>query len=155
MRMGLSQWANIAEVVSGIAVVFTLIFLVVGINENTEIARATAYESQITSLNDIRRTLVQDRELMLAWLAYQRGEIESLSEVDRVRVEYQVNILWAVYEKAYVSFRYGIIGIAEWNRFERLICQNSRLLRANAMESVVRPQLTEEFVTFVENSCRE
>jgi len=154
MRFRLAEWANIAEIVSGIAVVFTLIFLVVGINENTEIARAVAYESQITSLNDIRKTLVQDRELMLAWQAYQRGEIESLSEIDRIRVEYQVNILWAVYEKAWVSFTYGIIGAAEWARFERLICLNSDLLQANAMEDIVTPQLTEKFVEFIDETCR-
>jgi len=155
MRIRLSDCADVAQIVSGIAVVFTLVFLVVGINENTEIARAAAYESQITSLNDIRKTLVQDQELMLAWQAYQRGEIQKLSDVDRMRVEYQVNVLWAVYEKAYVSFTYGIIGATEWPRFERLICRNSQLLRANAMEDIVNPQLTREFVDFVEKSCRE
>ena len=40
MKQKLSEWASIAEIVSGIAVVITLVFLIFGIRENTEVTRA-------------------------------------------------------------------------------------------------------------------
>jgi hypothetical protein len=45
MAVKLSDWANVAEVVSGVAVVITLIFLILSIRENTEITRAAAYDT--------------------------------------------------------------------------------------------------------------
>lgn len=153
MDKRLGDWANCAEIVSGIAVVLTLVFLVVGIHENTEIARATAYDSHLSSINDIRKTLVEDRELMLAWQVYRRGEADQLNEIDRIRIEYQVNIQWAVYEKAWFGYRYGIIGDAEWVRFERLVCLNYDVLTANAMQPTVTAQLTAEFIDYVDAVC--
>jgi hypothetical protein len=155
MKNRLSDWSDIAQIVSGVAVVITLIFLVVGINKNTEIARATAYDSQIDSLNEIRKSLIQDPDLMLAWQAYRQGTIEDLNELDRIRLEYQVNILWASYEKAFYAFNYGIIGAPEWTRFERLICDNVGRLKASGLDEAVRPQLTAKFLGYVEDVCVE
>lgn len=155
MKRPLADWSDIAQIVSSVAVVITLVFLVIGINENTDIARATAYENQIESLNDIRKSLIQDRDLLLAWQAYREGSVESLSEVDRIRLEYQINVLWATYEKAYFAYRYGIIGASEWTRFERLICENARRVRTSSLDDVVTPQLTADFVAYVERVCIE
>lgn len=52
--MKLSGWASIAEIISGTAVLITLVFLVFGIRENTEITRAAAYDRNIDSLNQWR-----------------------------------------------------------------------------------------------------
>ena len=40
--MKLEKWATVAEIVSGVAVVVTLVVLVIGIRENTATVRATA-----------------------------------------------------------------------------------------------------------------
>lgn len=153
MKTSLPQWANIAEIVSGVAVVLTLVFLVVGIRENNEIARAAAYDSHLSSVNELRRNLLNDTELMLVWEAYRNGESGRLSEIERIRLEYQLNIQWAVYEKAWFAYQYGIIGDSEWTRFARVICLNSNLLRSNGLEQTVRPQLTERFIGYVERTC--
>jgi len=60
-----------------------------------------------------------------------------------------------VYEKAWFAFRYGIIGESEWSRFERLICVNSSSLRSNGLEQAVRPQLTREFIGYVDGNCAD
>jgi len=128
---------------------------VVGINENNEIARAAAYDSHLGSLNEVRRMMLEDRDLMLGWQRYLAGEAEHLGEIDRMRLEYQLNILWADYEKAYYGYRYGIVGDSEWTRFERLICTNAGRLRGNDLKEVVEPQLTGDFNAYVERTCVE
>ena len=70
MNQKLSDWASIAEIVSGIAVVITLVFLVLGIRENTEVMRATSFASSIDTLNEFTASVVTDSELRQLWLAH-------------------------------------------------------------------------------------
>ena len=48
----LEKLALIAELVSSIVVVVTLVFLLIGVRENSEMARASAYERNIDSSNE-------------------------------------------------------------------------------------------------------
>ena len=66
MTQKLSDWASIAEIVSGIAVVVALVFLVVGIRENTEMARASMYERTFDSLNQWRMDIANN-DALLEW----------------------------------------------------------------------------------------
>ena len=43
MNQKLADWASIAEIISGIAVVVTLIVLIVEVRDNTEVLRVSAY----------------------------------------------------------------------------------------------------------------
>ena len=52
MKRQLSSWASGAEIISSIAVVVTLVFLVIGIRENTAITRASVYATSIEGIND-------------------------------------------------------------------------------------------------------
>ena len=61
--MKLENFAHIAEVISGIAVVISLVFLIYGIRENTEVTRTVAYEGLIDSINNFTLTIVPDEDL--------------------------------------------------------------------------------------------
>ena len=63
MNQKLSDWASIAEIVSGVAVVITLIFLIVGIRENTNVVRASAFSDNLSAFNDFSMTVAADAEL--------------------------------------------------------------------------------------------
>ena len=63
MKKRLQIIALFAEVVSGIAVVVSLVFLIIELRESTNVARASAYESSVDSLNTWRLTIAQDPEL--------------------------------------------------------------------------------------------
>ena len=52
--MKLEKWAFIAEIVLGVAVLTTLIFLVVGIRDRNSVNRFLAYERILESANDVR-----------------------------------------------------------------------------------------------------
>lgn len=153
MNQKLSDWASIADVVSGIAVVATLVFLIIGIRENTEVTRAAAYEGLISSLNDFTQMIVEDDALAAIWQSYQAGNAAELNPDERFRLLLVLRMVWRTYEAAYYSNEYGTLGESEWERFYRQQC--AELTRtAPADWDFVRAVLTLEFADDVDVRCR-
>jgi hypothetical protein len=158
MNQKFSDWASIAEIVSGIAVVVTLIFLIAGIRENTAITRAVAYDSQMNSLNEWRRNLSQDEELSHLYRLFNDGEAAELSEDEAFRLFLVLNEQWGIYEKSYYANKYGILGPSEWGRFERQICATRTSMEVGPLSTTrpwanARRLLSEEFAGFVDSRC--
>jgi hypothetical protein len=154
MKLKLSDWASLAEITSATAVVVTLIVLIVSIRENTDLTRATVYESNINSLMGWRTEIVRDREIAELLGAYESSDIVSLDEIDRTRVTQLVANIFNVYEKAYFAREYDVIGTAEWSRFERIACVH--YTRTSAIPSLFRTieaVMTDEFMSFLEAAC--
>ena len=152
MNRKLADWASIAEVVSGIAVVVTLIFLLVGIRENTSIARASAYQTNMDSLNEWRAMLIE-QDLNEAWNAYMDSGVQS--EEKQADIGVANLMLFAIFEKSFYSRDYGILGEQEWGRFENQICMRARqLIEAGNPFAFSREVLTGRFVDYIEETCR-
>ena len=94
MNQNLADWASIAEIVSGLAVVVTLALLFVGIQENTAVTRAAVYFGLIDSINDSDLTTYSDPELSRIRMALFRGQINDLSELDMFRLQGRQNSPW-------------------------------------------------------------
>ncbi len=62
--MKLEKWALIAEIIGGVAIVLSLLFVGLEIRGNTQVARAEAYESNIDSINEWRLELIRDPRLV-------------------------------------------------------------------------------------------
>jgi len=86
MNQKLADWASIAEILSGIAVVITLIVLVVGVRENTEVVRASMFDSIVDKMNGFQATVATDPDLLRIWTAYVEGSATDLDEIDRQRL---------------------------------------------------------------------
>jgi hypothetical protein len=153
MGKKLSDWANGAEVISAVALIATLVVLIMGVRENTEITRAAAYERTTDSLNAWRMTLAQDEEVARLWVS--RGEPlagpegDAVAQLRRLAV---VGVQWAIYEKTYYSRRYGIVGPTEWTRFERLICLHRDDVHPD-LWAQLQPYMTDEFSGYVARQC--
>ncbi len=152
--MKLSGWASIAEIISGTAVLITLVFLVFGIRENTEITRAAAYDRNIDSLNQWRLDVAQNEELLRAWNAYRRGDIGGRIEAEDAGLGLMLTALWGIYEKSYYANKYGILGASEWTRFEVQICLG-RAIDARLWDEMIKIRLTEEFADYVVAFCED
>ncbi len=156
MNRKLSELASIAEIVSGVAVVITLVFLVLGIRENTEIVRASAYAGSMDSLNDFTMNVVTDDDLRPVWLAYVNGNTEIFDADDRAQLQLLLIVLFRNYEKAYFSQRYGLLGTAEWGRFERQIClqvDRAHIVNESTL-GFLDIVLTDEFAAYVRSRCQ-
>jgi hypothetical protein len=154
MNQKLSDWANVAEIVSGVAVVVTLIFLIIGIRENTDITRASMYDRTLDSVNQWRMTVANNDKLLKAWS--DRGpdlDMEQWSGPDRLRLLFLANSLWGTYEKAFYAREYSIIGDNEWVRFETQICLQYQG-EAPEVRDLFPSFLTPRFIEYVEELCR-
>jgi len=153
MNQKLSDWANVAQIVSGVAVVATLVFLILGIRENTAVTRATAYDRNMDSLNFVRNVLVTDREMLAAWQAFMQ-EPSTLDEPGYLRVQYFVQMLFGVYEKSYFASRYELLGDSEWSRYKTQICTQLAYVAASPRAIAnLRTVVTPEFMRYMESEC--
>jgi len=56
----LQKWALIAEIVGGLAIVVSLVFLIIEVRGNSNLIRANAYDQNIQSLVDWRMWVISD-----------------------------------------------------------------------------------------------
>lgn len=155
MKLKLQDCANIADIMSGIAIVITLIFLILGVRENTEITRASAYDRNMDSLNSVRALLVSEPTMAENFQVVDRGEWKSLPADEQLRVRVLLEMFFAVYEKAYFAKKYGQIGESEWTRFQRQICIfDSRIARNDGLTEWMQIVVTAEFFDYIRESCK-
>lgn len=154
MKLKLQDCANVADIFSGVAIVITLIFLILGVWENNEITRAGAYDRNMDSLNTVRALLVTDPTMAENFQAVDRGEWETLSENEQLRVRVLIEMFFGVYEKTYFAKKYGQIGESEWTRFQRQICIfNARAARNEGLTEWIRVVTTAEFFDYIQETC--
>ena len=153
MNQKLSDWASIAEIGSGIAVVVTLVLLILGIRENTDMTRASMFASSIESLNATERAIMADPDLARVFLALRAKETNNLDADDRNRLIFIIALQVRTFDMAYSMQRYGLYGDNEWSRFERNLCAAYQRAAAAGYDQLVSDLTTPEFMNFVRSSC--
>lgn len=153
MSLKLSDWASIGEIVSSLAVVVTLVFLIADLRESTETTRAASYDRNLESLIQIRMQAVQDEELSAIFRRYWEGNTQELDRDERFRLWIILSSIWGVFEKAYFANEYGTMGLAEWERFARAICSSRARVTDDAEWSELELLLSEAFRTHIAENC--
>jgi hypothetical protein len=139
--------------VSGIAVVVTLVFLILDLRENTDVTRAAMYQQSGASLVEFRRDIMRDPEIARLYDAFLNNQAESFEGIDRVRLNQLILNIFQVSESAFFARRYGLLGNAEWSRFERSICGNYALVRSAKLTGILQRVMTEDFMEYIVASC--
>ena len=156
MTIKLSDWADISQIVAGIAVVITLVFLIFEIRDNTSVTRAAVWERSADRLIDLRNQALSDPEIARLFQAFLDSDFEGITGVDATRQRQFVINMFQAFEQAYFAEQYDLLGPAEWRRFERQICAAYPRAQASADISQTLPLLmTEEFMAFIAETCRE
>jgi hypothetical protein len=153
--MKLSTWASIAEIVASLSVVVTLIVLIVGVRENSDLVRASAYSENLQSINDVQAVVLSDPDAVRAYTALINGNVSRLDDEDRMRVLLIVLSMFRSYESAYFDERYGLLGQQEWQRFGGNICFFLARALAAGIDGPIRETVTDEFMAYVEDQCRD
>ena len=92
MNQKLSNWASSAEIVSAISVVVTVLFLIVGIQENTAITRVSVYGDLMESITQLEALSLQDADLDRALSAFYDGTTDSLDDAGRRKVDSYIGV---------------------------------------------------------------
>jgi hypothetical protein len=158
LKRSLNAWVSVAEIVSGVAVVVTLIFLIFGIRENTNVTRASAYQSSIDGLISFESLISQDAELSEIWFTYiidGAEAVDGLQELQRRRLNLLITQLFRNYEKAYFAERYDLLGKSEWDRYERSVCLHYDRAQSIGVLQFVRGVTSDVFAEFLEDTCSD
>jgi len=122
-KLALSEMALAAEILGGVAVVVTLVFLVLATRENTNAIQAQTYQALTAELNAIRLAY-STSDVPDSYVLLSTQGIQALSDAARARMQFVAEAKWGVYESAYFSRNRGVLGEDEWARFESAICRN-------------------------------
>ena len=117
----LRDMASIAEIVGGLAVIISLIFLIIGVGENTQALKRSSYESIMDRMVEWRTTWLTDPKLRN--IMYLTNISEDYLEGEDGYIQRQMkNSLYQIYERAFWANEYNQMGESEWERFSRSIC---------------------------------
>jgi len=144
----LNHWLTLLANLGVIAGLFVVAF---EIRQNTGIARATAYRENVQDIAAWRELMIVDPEVAQLYYRYMSEGIDGVEEQDRGRIGSLINNILGIYENAWLSRRYGVIGDEEWERFEAGVCQH--YLGAVENERSLR-YLTAAFVEYLDGTCR-
>jgi hypothetical protein len=120
--MKMSEYAQLAEITSGIAIVVTLILLILEIQGNTDATNAATYDSLIADLANYQTQSLSNRELWEAQYLARSGSLDTLSPQQLDLLATSAVIEHKHYERAFIQWQRGNLQGEGWERFERLIC---------------------------------
>ena len=98
----------IGEVVGGLAVIVTLIYVARQIRQSTGAVLAANHEGMASAIRTMRHAVAQDPALAELVLRGESGD-EDLSEVDARRFEEFVQSQFEIWEQAFLNFQQGTI----------------------------------------------
>jgi hypothetical protein len=159
----LKKLALVAEVISAVAIIVTLGFLVVETRANTAAIQDQTYQALTQQLNDYRVSVVEGDWLEVREKLLTEGW-NQLSRVERTKLLMMRHNLYGIYETAYYSEKRGVIGENEWARFARAICKNYQTDMARGLwgtswqevgaGSTLQSNLTPEFGQYIVDTCK-
>ena len=153
MNQKLSNWASAAEILSGVAVIVTLLILIVGVRENTEITRTAMYGSITDQFNAFETEMLLNPDLRPIYFRYLNSEPGGFQPNDQESVAMMVAILFRTLDRAFAAKEKGQIGDEEWARLERSVCTNYKRAESFDQLPTVRFLTTDSFWEFAVESC--
>lgn len=156
MKEKLQEYALFAEVISAIAVVVTLIFLVIGIQENTNATQAAAYQDLLGELNDANSTLINDAKLATLWSERKTRALEDMDDEDAIRLTYMNRVYFRTLDAAFFSFINGSLNATQWERFRSAGCLSYSVGNSiyTQLWSTTAASVSQEYVAYLEEDCQ-
>ena len=160
MKLKLSEWANLAEIASGVAVLITLIFLIASIRDGTSTTRTLVYQELTSSFNDLFNVILQDDQLTSLWSANRETvagsmDVGDLTELEIQKLSIMYRSIMRILDSAFSASQYGTVGQSQTDRLLDSACLNySRLQRINSeLEPDILVPISREFRDYLESSC--
>ena len=150
MKERLQEYALIAEIVGGIAIVLSLIFVGMQIRQNSEISQVNAYQelvSQITVMNTLR---VQDAEFADLFWRFDHGQ-QPQDDKERARLE---AFLYMVFRHGDLAYRQYDKGLIDQDGLISVLSPTRSFLNTQIGREVwetLSPSLQSGYVDFVED----
>lgn len=153
LKEKLQEYALIAEIVSAIAIVGSLIFVGLEIRQNTNAVFATSYDQLLADQMDLRMRMASNPESISAFEKYRTVEdVNDLSTLEYQVGGYANSALYQLYERAYFAYDRDRLGDEEWNRYMRWICSPDSERIIDRMNPLV---LSDKFWDYIQECIGE
>jgi hypothetical protein len=120
MNMKLSDWAHIAEIIGGIAIIASLIFVGVQIQENSRAVRSNTFQSITETDMNWLENLVDDPELAIAWnkMLIDHTQLEA---IEWARLDWVITMLMRNFENIFEQYQAGTLTEARWQSVSNIV----------------------------------
>lgn len=125
--MKLKEWALVAEITSGVAVVVTLVLLIIGVKENTAALRATAAATSRESLSSFSDRMLMfdaDRLGLITRSIDPAAQWQDFTQAEQLWLETFQRSFFRRVEAQYFQFRNGLLDEDAWDTVRRRVVIN-------------------------------
>ena len=149
--MKIENMASIAEIVSAIAVVLSLLYVGYEIRQGTIVAKSSAYQSIHDSEDAYWVSISEDPVLSTIWVAGLDGGIESLDPNQRAQFSISIRRLIYLYQNVHYQRRKGVIDDELWEAW--VVSLDEFLEKRGFVEVLnqVKPHLSDPFKGLLES----
>jgi len=147
--MNLTKLANISEIVSSFAIVITLVFLALQMQQNTKAIEATSIQTASKAGNDFAFQSLQDPALVLSLSK------RELSVEEQIKLGSWLTILSRTHESVWSQYQLGVIDREALNRYEAGFLWTLSFQRSRNWIKNVGPSIySAEFIAYVNELLR-
>lgn len=116
--MTLEQWAFVAQIISAVAVIASLIFVGVQLRQATSAIRATSSQAHSALYTDLVRSIIDNGDFARVW-SIGLTRPKELTEDEWVRFVAYASALFRLYESSRVQWLNGRLDEEHWHTIER------------------------------------
>jgi hypothetical protein len=118
--MTLEQFASIGEIISGIAVIISLIYLAIQIRTNTEAERSATYQSIVSDFGALNNTMASTPELSQLFVGAME-DYHQLSSDQKARISQLFFQCFRYFENMFYQHKKGYLDEEVWTGWKRLM----------------------------------
>jgi len=118
--MTLDQLASIGEIISGIAVVISLVYLAIQIRTNTETERTSTYQSIVSDFGALNNTMASTPELSHMFVQAMEN-YHQLSSDQKARISQVFFQCFRYFENMFYQYQKGYLDDEVWTGWKRLM----------------------------------
>jgi len=124
----LQRWSLIAEIVGGIAVVLSIVYLAVEVQRNTNAIQSQTQQGLLELVAEDNMVVATNAELADLYVRAQKN-LAGLTEVERERYKRLVSHAFNIWEQAFLTYTNGTMEEQTWLGWNRgyrfLVCNES------------------------------
>ena len=118
-KLGLSDWANVAEIGAATGVVISLIFVGLELRSNTEATQAATREA--INQKDMAYLSLRLDSSVLATAHAKQDNGEALSPLEESQLIHEEYVNFIAFEHSFYQYRKGVLEAEEWSRHENIV----------------------------------
>jgi hypothetical protein len=145
----LEQYASLADIVGVTLIIASVVYLARQVKLSAAMMAASASAERVQRDFDLTTAVSGDREFAQIW-AKGRSELDSLDEVDRIRVQMFMRRVLVHWHNMYQLRRQKLLADADWNELKWLMQFFSSQQSLRETWEVFKPSFEPGYQNFVE-----